>query len=171
MADKKQKKEKSVSVRQPGAKRQNLPVPSGDIFGQPFLPSLWGGWHSDQAFWAPAIDVVEKEDKFVAKVELPGVQEEDVNVVVMGDVLVIEGEKEAESEVKKKGYAYSETSYGSFSRSISIPSIVDADKISANFDKGVLEIDLPKSVEVKPKKVSVTTTKKTKTNNNKMSDK
>jgi len=171
MADKKQKKEKSVSVHQPGAKRQNLPVPSGDIFGQPFLPSLWGGWYSDQAFWAPAIDVVEKEDKFVAKVELPGVHEEDVNVNVMGDVLVIEGEKEAESEVKKKGYAYSETSYGSFSRSISIPSIVDADKISANFDKGVLEIDLPKSVEVKPKKVSVTTTKKTKTNNNKTSDK
>jgi len=114
---------------------------------------------------------VEKEDKFVAKVELPGVHEEDVNVIVMGDVLVIEGEKEAESEVKKKGYAYSETSYGSFSRSISIPSIIDADKISANFDKGVLEIDLPKSVEVKPKKVSVTTTKKTKTNNNKTSDK
>jgi HSP20 family protein len=171
MADKKQKTEKTVSVRQPGTKRQTIPVPSGDIFGQPFLPSLWGGLYNDQAFWAPAINVVEKEDKFVAKVELPGVQEEDVNVVVMGDVLVIEGEKEAESEVKKKGYAYSETSYGSFSRSISIPSIVDADKISANFDKGVLEIDLPKSVEVKPKKVSVTTTKKTKTNNNKTSDK
>ena len=171
MADKKQKTEKTVSVRQTGTKRRNMAVPSGDIFGQPFLPSLWGGLYNDQAFWAPAINVVEKEDKFVAKVELPGVQEEDVNVVVMGDVLVIEGEKEAESEVKKKGYAYSETSYGSFSRSISIPSIVDADKISANFDKGVLEIDLPKSVEVKPKKVSVTTTKKTKTNNNKTSDK
>jgi HSP20 family protein len=120
-----------------------------------------------QAFWAPAINVVEKENKFVAKVELPGVHEEDVNVMVVGDTLIIEGEKEAESEVKKKGYAYSETSYGSFSRSISIPSIVEADKISANFDKGVLEIDLPKSVEVKPKKVSVTTNKKAKTNNKK----
>ena len=78
-------------------------------------------------------------------------------------MLVVEGEKEAESEVKKKGYSYSETSYGSFSRSIAIPSIVDADKITANFDKGVLEIDLPKSVEIKPKKVNVTTKKKTKT--------
>ena len=164
MADKKQKTEKSVAVRQPGTKRQNIPGPSGDIFGQPFLPSLWGGFYSDQAFWAPAINVVEKEDKFVAKVELPGVHEEDVNVMVIGDMLIVEGEKEAESEVKKKGYAYSETAYGSFSRSISIPSIVDIDKINANFDKGVLEIDLPKSSEVKPKKVSVTTKKKEKVN-------
>jgi HSP20 family protein len=171
MANKKQKTEKSVPASQPGAKRQNLPVPSGDIFGQPFLPSLWGGLYNDQAFWAPAINVVEKEDKFVAKVELPGVHEEDVNVMVIGDTLIIEGEKEAESEVKKKGYAYSETSYGSFSRSISIPSLVDADKISANFDKGVLEIDLPKSLEVKPKKVSVTTKKKEKANNIKTADK
>ncbi|MGP8079827.1 MAG: Hsp20/alpha crystallin family protein, partial [Dehalococcoidales bacterium] len=108
--------------------------------------------------------VVEKEDKFVAKVELPGVHEEDVNVMVIGDMLIVEGEKEAESEVRKKGYAYSETAYGSFSRSISIPSIVDIDKINANFDKGVLEIDLPKSSEVKPKKVSVTTKKKEKVN-------
>jgi HSP20 family protein len=77
-------------------------------------------------------------------------------------MLVVEGEKEAESEVKKKGYSYSETSYGSFSRSIPIPSNVDADRIAANFDKGVLEIDLPKAVEVTPKKVNVTTKKKAK---------
>ena len=78
-------------------------------------------------------------------------------------MLIVEGEKEAESEVKKKGYSYSETSYGSFSRSIVIPSIIDIDRIAANFDKGVLEIDLPKAVEVKPRKVSVTTKKKPKT--------
>jgi HSP20 family protein len=91
------------------------------------------------------------------------VHEEDVSVSLVGDMLIVEGEKEAESEVKKKGYSYSETTYGSFSRSIAIPSIGDADKIAANFDKGVLEIDLPKSMQVKPKKVSVTTEKKIKT--------
>jgi HSP20 family protein len=80
----------------------------------------------------------------------------------VGDILIVEGEKESESEVKKKGYSYSETSYGSFSRSISIPSIVNVDGIVANFDKGVLEIDLPKAVEVKPKKVNITTKKKAK---------
>ena len=162
MVKENQKQQKNLPVRQPRAKGQNLPRPSGDLFGQPFLPSLWGNLYSKEALWAPAINVIEKDDKFVAKVELPGVHEEDVNVVVMGDMLIVEGEKEAESEVKKKGYSYSETSYGSFSRSITIPSIVDVEKISANFDKGVLEIDLPKSAEVKPKKVSVSTKKKEK---------
>ena len=113
--------------------------------------------------WAPAIHLLEKEDKYIAKVELPGVHEEDISISVWGDMLIVEGEKESESELKKKGYSYSETSYGSFSRSINIPSIVDIDRIAANFDKGVLEIDLPKTVEVKPKKVTITTKKKAKT--------
>ena len=162
MANQKQKPKKSLVVKQPRAKRQNLLTRTGDIFGQSFLPSSWGGFFNDEAMWSPPIHVLEKEDKFVAKVELPGVHEEDVSVSVLGDMLIVEGEKEAESEVKKKGYSYSETSYGSFSRSIAIPSIVDVDRIAANFDKGVLEIDLPKAVEVKPKKVSVTTKKKPK---------
>ena len=164
MANEKQKTEKSMTVRKPRTRGQSLPIRYDDIWGQPFLPTWWGGSYNDEAIWAPAIDVKEKADKYVAKVELPGVHDEDVNVSVVGDMLIVEGEKEAESEVKKKGYAYSETSYGSFSRSISIPSIVDIDKINANFDKGVLEIDLPKSNEVKPKKVSVTTKKKEKVN-------
>ena len=163
MANQKQKPEKSLVVKQPSAKRQNLPSPTANIFGQPFLPSSWGGFFNDAAMWSPPIHVLEKEDKFVAKVELPGVHEEDVSVSLVGDMLIVEGEKEAESEVKKKGYSYRETSYGSFSRSIVIPSIIDIDRIAANFDKGVLEIDLPKAVEVKPRKVSVTTKKKPKT--------
>ena len=126
-----------------------------DIFGRPFLPGLWRRFPSEEMVWAPAIDVLEKEDKFVVKVELPGVKEEDVNVSVAGDTLTIEGEKKAESEVKEKGYYYTETSYGSFSRSIMMPSTVDASKIEASYDKGVLEITLPKAPEVKPKKIAV----------------
>jgi len=75
-------------------------------------------------------------------------------------MITIEGEKKTESEVKKKGYYYSETSYGSFSRSITMPSTVDAGKIEANYDKGVLEITLPKAPEVKPKKITVAAKKK-----------
>jgi HSP20 family protein len=152
------KQDKDLTVRQPLATRQ-----FNDIFSQPFFPSLWRGFAGEEGIWAPAIHVLEKENKFIAKVELPGVHDEDVSVSIVGDMLVVEGEKEAESEVKQKGYSYSETSYGSFSRSIAIPSVVDIDKITANFDKGVLEIDLPKSAQVKPKKVSVTTRKKPKT--------
>lgn len=163
MAKEKQKPGKSLVTRQPWQRSQNLPASNDDIFAQPFVPGPWRGIFGDEAIWAPAIDVQEKEDKFVAKVELPGVTDENVSVSVMGDILVVEGQKEKESEVKKKGYYYSEAAYGSFSRSITIPSIVDTDKITANFDKGVLEIDLPKAAGVKPKKVSVTTQKKPKT--------
>ena len=166
MAKKKEKSEKSTKVSKtkiskPQSQNQNPPTIM-DVFSQPFLPSPWKGLFGSNGEWAPAIHVSEEKDKFVAKVELPGVHEEDVNVAVLGDMLVVEGEKQLESEVKKKGYYYSETSYGSFSRSIVIPSVVDVDKITANFDKGVLEIDLPKNVEVQPKKVSITTEKKSK---------
>jgi HSP20 family protein len=126
-----------------------------DVFGRPFLPGIWRLLPSEEMVWAPAIDVLEKEDKFLVKVELPGVKEEDANVTVAGDTLVIEGEKKAESEVTKKGYHYTETSYGSFSRSITMPSTVDVNRIEANYDRGVLVITLPKAPEVKPRKITV----------------
>ena len=148
-----------VVKRQPG---QSNALQLPDIFGQSFLPAWWRGFPSETTLWAPAINIQEKEDRFVAKVELPGVNEDDISVEVVGDSLMVEGEKRAESEVKKKGYYYSETSYGSFSRAIAIPSNVDTEKIEANFDKGVLEIELPKAVKVEPKKVKVTTQKKSK---------
>ena len=112
--------------------------------------------------WAPAIDVFEKEDKFVVKAELPGMKEEDINVSVVGDTLTIKGERKAESEVKEDDYHYCERSYGSFSRSLAVPSNIDAKKIEANHEDGVLEISLRKIPEVKPKKVSVSAKKKTK---------
>ncbi len=130
-----------------------------DVSGQKFLPTWFSG---ETGLWTPAIHVLEKEDKFVAKFELPGVNEEDIGISIMGDRLIVQGEKKAESELKKKGYFYRETSYGSFSRSITIPSIVDTDWISANFDKGILEIDLPKIPEIQPKKISVTANKRAK---------
>jgi len=83
------------------------------------------------------------------------VNEEDLGISVIGGKLIVQGEKKAESEVKKKGYSYMETSYGSFSRSIMIPSIVDLEMISADFNKGVLEINLPKMADIQPKKINV----------------
>jgi len=112
--------------------------------------------------WAPAVDVFEKDDRFVVKAELPGMKEKDIDVSVVGNRLTIRGERRAESEVKKEDYYYSERSYGSFSRSIDIPSGVDAKRIEANYDDGVLEIILPKAPGVKPKKVSVSATRKAK---------
>lgn len=150
------KQEKDLTARQPSREMEEIGRRFQDVFGRPFLPGIWRVFPSEELVWAPLIDVLEEEDKFLVKVELPGVKEEDVDVTVSGDTLTIEGQKKAESEVQKKGYYYRETSYGNFSRSITIPStVVDASKIKANYDKGVLEITLPKAPEVKPKKIIV----------------
>jgi HSP20 family protein len=130
-----------------------------DILGRMFLPAVWWRTPTVEMGWAPAIDVFETEDKFVVKAELPGMKEEDIDISVTGNTLTIKGERKAESEVKEEDYYCCERSYGSFSRSVAIPSNVDVNKIEASYDSGVLEVSLPKLSEVKPKKVTVTTKK------------
>jgi HSP20 family protein len=126
-----------------------------DFFGRP-------SWRLpvEERGWMPVVDVFEKEDKFVVKAELPGMKEDDINVSVVGDTLSIKGEKKTETEIKDEDYYRCERSYGSFYRSIPIPSNVDADKIEASFEDGVLEVVLPKSAKVKPKKIAVSAKKK-----------
>jgi HSP20 family protein len=160
MALEKQRPDRGITIWQPFREMEEMGRRFEDYFGRPFLPALWRHFPTEEMGWSPALDVMEKEDKFIVKVELPGVKEENVDVSITGDMLTISGEKKAESEVKKKGYYYSESSYGSFSRSINIPSTVDTNKIEANYEKGVLEISLPKAPEVKAKKIKVITAKK-----------
>jgi len=126
-----------------------------DLFGRP----LWR-LPVEERGWMPAVDIFEKEDKFVVKAELPGMKEEDIHISVVGDTLSIRGEKKTEAEIKEEDYYRCERSYGSFYRSIPLPSTVDADKIEASFEDGVLEVVLPKSAKMKPKKVAVSAKKK-----------
>ncbi len=133
-----------------------------DILGRPFLPAVWRRIPMVEMGWAPAIEVFEKEDRFVVKAELPGMTEEDIDISVVGETLTIKGEREAETEVKEEDYYCCECSYGKFSRSIDLPSTVDAKKIEASYEDGVLEVSLPKAAEVKPKKISVSAKKKEK---------
>ena len=126
-----------------------------DLLGRP----LWR-LPTDERGWIPAVDVFEKDDRFVVKAELPGMKDDDVDVSVVGDTLTIKGEKKTETEVKNEDYYRCERSYGTFYRSIPIPSNVDANKIEASFDDGVLEVTLPKSAKVKPKKIAVSAKKK-----------
>jgi HSP20 family protein len=152
--------QKGLTVRQPDRAMEEMGRYFEDVFGRPFLPAAWSRVPTEDLVWAPSIEVVEKEDKFLVKAELPGVKEEDINISLSGNVLTIDGEKKTESEERTKGYYYSESSYGSFSRSMAIPSTIDASKIEANYDKGVLEITLPKTPEVKPKKIKLAVKKK-----------
>ena len=132
------------------------------ILGTPLLPAIWRRLLIGEREWEPAIEMFEKEDKFVVKAELPGVREEDVDVSVTDDTLTIKGERKTENEVKEGNYYCCERSYGSFFRLIGLPSTVDAGKIKAHYEDGILEIDLPKVAEVKPKKITVSTKKKEK---------
>ena len=127
----------------------------GEIFGRSILPSTWRRLPAEQMAWAPNIDVFEKDDKFVIKAEIPGMKEDDIHVSVEGDILTIRGEKKTETEVKEEDYYHCERSYGSFLRSVALPSTVDASKIDADYEDGVLEVTLSKKSEVKPKKVAV----------------
>jgi HSP20 family protein len=130
-----------------------------ELFGRPFLPAAWRHFPVEERGWAPAIEVFEKGDKFVIKAEVPGMKEEDVDVSVVGDTLTIKGEKRAESEVNEEDYYCCERSYGSFFRSIALPSTVDPKKVEASYEDGVLEVTLPKAAEVKTKKVPISAKK------------
>jgi HSP20 family protein len=160
MTMERRKPQKDLTVRQPSRETEEIGKYFEDVFGRTFLPTTWRRIPYENLVWTPSIEVVEKEDKFLVKVELPGVKEEDINISIVGNTLTIEGEKETESEVEQKGYYYTESSYGSFSRSMTIPSTIDANKIEANCDKGVLEITLHKTPEVKPKKIKIAAKKK-----------
>jgi HSP20 family protein len=131
-----------------------------DIFSRPLFPAVWRRMPALEMGWAPAIEVFEKKNKFVVKAELPGMKEEDIDVSVDSDILTIKGKRQAESEVKEEEYYLCERSYGSFSRSIALPSSVDAKKIEASYEDGVLEVNLPKAPGVKAKKVTVSAKKK-----------
>jgi HSP20 family protein len=105
--------------------------------------------------WMPAMDLVETDDHFVLRADLPGLTEGDVNIEVEDNVLTVSGERKAEHETTKEGYHRVERAFGSFSRSLTLPEGVDADAVTANFDRGVLEIRIPKPEQRKPRKISI----------------
>jgi HSP20 family protein len=103
----------------------------------------------------PAVDVVEEKDGYLIKADLPGLTKEDVSVSLQDNYLTIKGEKKHETETKEAHYYRCERSYGSFTRTIELPTSVDAKKIDAHFKDGVLSVKLPKTEEAKPKQIEV----------------
>ena len=105
--------------------------------------------------WLPAMDLVESGDHFVLRADLPGLSEEDVNIEVEDRVLTISGERKAEHELSKEGYHRVERAFGTFSRALTLPEGIDAEAVQATFDRGVLEVSIPKPEERKPRKVTI----------------
>ena len=120
-------------------------------FFDDFAIESFGGLLDWSHSFVPSIDITEDEKKFHISAELPGMDENDIELSLEGDELTLKGEKKQENREKGKNYYRSERSYGSFQRIISLNSSVDKDSINAGFKKGVLMIDLPKVVDEKSK--------------------
>lgn len=113
------------------------------FFEDPFGMRTPEGWEG----FAPSIDVYETDKEITVDVELPGIDEKDIDISLNKDVLIISGRKESEVTEKDKSYYRHERSYGSFRRSIQLPDEVDEDKIEATYKKGILKIVLPKTAQ------------------------
>jgi HSP20 family protein len=109
-----------------------------------------------QQRWMPAMDLVEADEHFVLKADLPGLAEGDVSLEVRDNALTISGERKAEHESRERGWYRVERSFGSFSRSLSLPDGIDPDAITASFDRGVLSVTIPKPEQRKPRRISIT---------------
>jgi HSP20 family protein len=105
--------------------------------------------------FAPPVDVYEDEHNVTLKIEVPGIDEKDVDVRIENNVLTVHGERKFEKEEKEENYRRVERQYGSFTRSFTLPNTVDAEKVSANYEKGILKITLAKKAEAKPKQIKV----------------
>jgi len=110
------------------------------------------GWHGSNI---PAIDMYQTDDEVVVKASMPGMKSDDVQINVTGDLLTIKGEVKEKSETKEKNYHIREQRWGTFERSVMLPTSVVSDKAKAEFEDGVLTISLPKAEEVKSKQITI----------------
>jgi len=108
-----------------------------------------------QSTWSPAVDIYETENELVLTAELPGVDEKDVEIKIEDNTLTLKGERKFEKETREETYHRIERAYGSFYRSFSLPNYIDQDKISAEYENGLLKVHMPKKPEVKPRKVKI----------------
>jgi HSP20 family protein len=105
--------------------------------------------------WVPALDVTESKDAYHIDVEVPGLRPEDINVTVDQGMLTVQGERRSEEEKGDRSYHRVERRYGAFRRSISLPRDVDASRVQANYDNGVLRLEIPKSEGSQAKRIEV----------------
>lgn len=121
-----------------------------DFFGDGSWPGVW-----NRPEWAPAIDVSENEEEFVVHAEVPGIGRDDLDISVTGNTLTLRGEKREERDEKEGNAHRVERSYGTFTRTIGLPSSVDPNRVEANMKDGVLRIRIAKKEEAKPRQIEV----------------
>jgi HSP20 family protein len=107
--------------------------------------------------WTPAMDLLETDDEFVLRADLPGMTDADVHIELEDSVLTVSGERKLEHEDKREGFYRMERAYGAFSRSLTLPKGVDPEGVTAAFDRGVLEVRVPKPEQRKPRRITIST--------------
>ena len=129
------------------------------LFRGAFGPAALGEEEASTRTWAPPVDIFENGDNLVLKAELPGVNPDDVEIRVEDNTLYLKGERKFEKEVKEQNYHRVERSYGTFTRTFSLPNSVDSDKVGAEYKDGVLTLTMPKKEEAKPKTIKINVSK------------
>ena len=117
------------------------------------------GWKNDEpsatTSWSPAVDIYETDSEIMVQAELPGIDRKDIALQLENNVLTLKGDRRFEKETNQENYHRIERSYGAFSRAFTIPTIVDEDKIRADYRDGILKIALPKKEQVKAKQIKI----------------
>jgi len=140
---------------EPARELQTIQQEVNRLFGT-FFDSQAGVAHrATLRRWVPAVDLVEQDDSYVLRADLPGVREQDVKVEVHDNVLTVSGERRSAQEDQGKGYYRVERSSGSFSRSLVLPEGIDPQAVHARIENGVLEVSIPKPEQPKPYRVSI----------------
>lgn len=111
--------------------------------------------HVSSRVWSPTVDVYEDNDKIVIKADLPGLNQEDIDIEMNGDTLTLRGERKFDDEARREGYVRIERQYGAFQRSFTIGVPIEPDQVKATYKNGILELTVPKAEATKPKKVQV----------------
>lgn len=135
----------------------NLQDRMNRLFAQPIQFGKFGNEESlTQGSFVPPVDVYEDEHSIQLKMEVPGIEEKDIDIRLENNLMTVKGERQFSKETKEENYRRIERRYGSFSRSFTLPNSINAEDVKAQYDKGVLTIRLGKRAEAKPKQIKVT---------------
>jgi HSP20 family protein len=118
-------------------------------------PAPGGNGGGTMRRWMPAMDLVETDESFVLRADLPGLSEEDIKIEFEDGTLTVSGDRKAEHESKNEGYYRVERAFGAFSRSLTLPQGIDPEAVTASFDRGVLEVRIPKPEQRKPRRIEI----------------
>ena len=152
MMDRYRSRRRTPTIWNPFREIEQMERMMDETFGR---PQIWRRLPEEEYVWSPTIEIYEKENNYIVRMELPGVNSEDVDISMSGDTLTVKGERKLPEEIKDEEYQLCEVCYGSFTRTLTLPEPVNAEKIEAKFENGVLNLRIPKAEEAKPKQIKI----------------